>query len=171
LSTLLNPIDFGHFGDGIGGGAKLKGMENDINEMMIEIIMQYADDPQYMPNTNKSWIALRQDNLIDGKILSLIIKDYINGMEKIMKKYSAKLKSVLLDYVKIRAQEPDPDSGDVPEWDEIVVNNIKIVKIHVGWEYAEDFEGDKDIEGFPFETYPDSGDLADYITRTVQRIK
>ena len=171
LSTLLNPIDFGHFGDGIGGGKALKGMENDINEMMIEIIMQYADDPQYMPNTNKSWIALRQEYLNEKKILSLIIKDYIDGMEKIMKKYSAKLKSVLLDYVKKRALEPDPDSGDVAEWDEIVVNNFKIQKIHVGWEYAEDFEGDDDIEGFPFETYPDSGDLADYITRTVQRIK
>jgi len=171
LSTLLNPIDFSHLGNGIGGGKTLKGMENDINEMMIEIIMQYADDPEFMPDTNKSWIALRQEYLNEKKILSLIIKDYIDGMEKIMKKYSAKLKSVLLDYVKIRASKPDPDSGDVPEWDEIVVNNIKIVKIHVGWEFAEDFEGDDDIEGFPFETYPDSGDLVDYITRTVQRIK
>ena len=171
LSTLLNPIDLVHGGDGVGGGEKLKGMENDINEMMIEIIMQYADDPQYMPNTNKSWIALRQEYLNEKKILSLIIKDYIDGMEKIMKKYSAKLKSVLLDYVKTRASEPDPDSGDVPEWDEIIVNNFKIQKIHVGWEYAEDFEGDDDIEGFPFETYPDSGDMVDYITRTVQKIK
>ena len=171
LSTLLNPIDTYQGGDGIGGGEKLKGMENDINEMMIEIIMQYADDPKFMPNTNKSWIALRQEYLNEGKILSLIIKDYINGMEKIMKKYSAKLKSVLLDYVKKRAQEPDPDSGDLPEWDEIIVNNFKIQKIHVGWEYAEDFEGDDDIEGFPFETYPDSGDMVDYITRTVQKIK
>ena len=171
LSTLLNPIDFAQGGDGIGGGAKLKGIEDDINEMMIEIIMQYADDPQYMPNVNKSWIALRQEYLNEKKILSLIIKDYIDGMEKIMKKYSAKLKSVLLDYVKKRALEPDPDSGDVAEWDEIIVNNFKIQKIHVGWEYAEDFEGDDDIEGFPFETYPDSGDLVDYITRTVQRIK
>ena len=167
LSTFLDSIA----DHGLGGGAKLKRMEYDISEMMIEIIMQYADDPQYMPNTNKSWIALRQEYLNEKKILSLIIKDYIDGMEKIMKKYAAKLKSVLLDYVKKRASEPDPDSGDVPEWDEIIVNNFKIQKIHVGWEYAEDFEGDDDIEGFPFETYPDSGDMVDYITRTVQKIK
>ena len=165
LSTLLNPIDTYQGGDGIGGGEKLKGMENDINEMMIEIIMQYADDPQYMPNVNKSWIALRQEYLNEKKILSLIIRDYIDGMEKIMKRYSAKLKSVLLDYAKKRVLEPDPDSGDVAEWDEIVVNNIKIVKIHVGWEFADDFKGDKNIEGFPFATYSDSGDLADYIAR------
>ena len=171
FSTLVNPIDFGHFGDGIGGGKKLKGMENDINEMMIEIIMKYADDPKFMPNVNKSWIALGKEYKREGKILSQIIRDYIDGMEKIMKKYSAKLKSVLLDYVKIRVSKPDPDSGDVPEWDELVVNNFQIQKILVGWEYAEDFEGDDDIEGFPFETYPDSGDMVDYITRKVQSIK
>ncbi len=171
LSTLLNPIDLLHGGNGIGGGSQLRGMENDISEMMIEIIMQYADDPQHMPNVNMSWIALGKEYKNEGKILSLIIRDYIDGMEKIMKKYSKQLKSVLLDYVNKRASEPDPDSGDLPEWDEIVVNNFKIQKIHVGWEYAEDFEGDDDIEGFPFETYPDSGDMVDYITRKVQSIK
>ena len=171
LSTLLNPIDLVQGGDGIGGGEKLKGMENDINEMMIEIIMQYADDPQFMPNTNKSWIALRQEYLNEKKILSLIIKDYIDGMEKIMKKYSAKLKSVLLDYVKIRASKPDPDSGDVPEWDELVVNNFKIQKIHVNPEFSPDFEDDDDIDGFPFELYDDAGDMVDYINRKTLDIK
>ena len=171
LSTLLNPIDLAQGGDGIGGGAKLKGIEDDINEMMIEIIMQYADDPQYMPDTNKSWIALRQEYLNEKKILSQIIRDYIDGMEKIMKKYSSKLKSVLLGYIKKRMSEPDPDSGDVPEWDELVVNKIKMVKIHVGWEFADDFEDDEDIFGFPFATYQDSGDMVDYITRKTMSLK
>ena len=171
LSTLLNPIDLQHGGNGIGGGASLRGMEDDISEMMIEIIMEYADDPQHMPNVNMSWIALGREYKNEGKILSLIIKDYIDGMEKIMKKYSKQLKSVLLDYVNKRASEPDPDSGDLPEWDELVVNNFKIQKIHVGPEFSPDFDGDDDIDGFPFELYDDIGDMADYITRTVQRIK
>jgi len=171
LSTLLNPIDFGHFGDGIGGGEKLKGMENDINEMMIEIIMQYADDPQYMPNTNKSWIALRQEYLNEKKILSQIIGDYINGMEKIMKKYSKPLGALLTDYTKKRTLDPDEDSGEKAMWDELVVNNFKIQKIHVGPEFADDFRDDDDVEGFPFEVYDDAGDMVDYITRTVQKIK
>ena len=171
FSTLVNPIDFGHFGDGIGGGKKLKGMENDINEMMIEIIMKYADDPKFMPNVNKSWIALGKEYKREGKILSQIIRDYIDGMEKVMKKYSTKLKSVLLDYVKKRAQEPDPDSGDLPEWDEIIVNNFKIQKIHVGPEFAPDFEDDDDIYGFPFVGYEDTGSIVDYIARKVLDIK
>ena len=171
LSTLLNPIDLAQGGDGIGGGKALKGIEDDINEMMIEIIMQYADDPQYMPDTNKSWIALRQEYLNEKKILSQIIRDYIDGMEKIMKKYSSKLKSVLLGYIKKRMSEPDPDSGDVPEWDELVVNKIKIVKIHVGWEYGEDFQDDEDIYGFPFALYPDTQDLVNYITKKTKSLK
>ena len=171
LSTLLNPIDLQHGGNGIGGGSQLRGMENDISEMMIEIIMQYADDPQHMPNVNMSWIALGKEYKNEGKILSLIIKDYIDGMEKIMKKYSKQLKSVLLDYVNKRASEPDPDSGDLPEWDELVVNNFKIQKIHVGPEFSPDFEDDDDIDGFPFKLYDDAGDMTDYIDRTVQKVK
>ena len=173
FSTLVNPIDFGHFGDGIGGGKKLKGMENDISEMMIEIIMQYADDPQFMPNVNKSWIALGKEygsrSREDNKIKSQIIKDYLDGMEKIMKKYSAKLKSVLLDYVNKRASEPDPDSGDLPEWDELVVNNFKIQKIHVGPEFSPDFEEDDDIDGFPFKGWDDTSDLTKYIAQKVKK--
>ncbi len=171
LSTLLNPIDLQHGGNGIGGGSQLRGMEDDISEMMIEIIMEYADDPQHMPNVNMSWIALGKEYKNEGKILSLIIKDYIDGMEKIMKKYSRQLKSVLLDYVNKRASEPDPDSGDLPEWDEIVVNNFKIQKIHVGPEFSPDFEEDDDIDGFPFELYDDAGDMTDYIDRKIQIVK
>jgi len=56
-------------------------------------------------------------------------------------------------------------------WDELVVNNFKIQKIHVGPAYGPDFEDDDDIDGFPFELYQDVGDMVDYITRTVQKIK
>ena len=56
-------------------------------------------------------------------------------------------------------------------WDELVVNNFKIKKIHVGQEFGGDFEDDEDIDGFPFELYQDVGDMVDYITRTVQKIK
>ena len=108
-------------------------------------------------------------------------RDYIDGMEKIMKKYSRPLKSIFTDYTKKRIQEPDPDSGDRPLWDELVVNNFTIEKIHVaGGGTGPDF-GDDDIKDrhskilskleLPFELWEDEGDLTDYITRTVQKIK
>ena len=169
LSSLMNkPTDPD---PGLGGATKLKKMENDIDEMLIEIIMQYADDPKFMPNVNKSWIALGQEYRNENKILSQIIRDYLDGMEKVMKKHSKVLGSLLTAYTKKRIQEPDPDSGDKPMWDELVVNNFKIKKVHISPEFGADFEDDDDIDGFPFELYYDHGDMTDYIDRTIQRIK
>ena len=166
LSSLMNkPTDPD---PGLGGGAKLKGMEKDISGMLVNIIVDHSDITP-VPNINKAWGYLGKS--VGGKEKSLIIKDYIDGMEKIMKKHSKVLGSLLTDYTKIRIQEPDPDSGDRPMWDELVVNNFKIKKVHIGQEFGEDFQDDDDIEGFPFELYTDNGDLADYIDRTIQRIK
>ena len=166
LSSLMNkPTDAD---PGLGGGAKLKKMENDIKEMLINIIVDHSDITP-VPNVNKAWSYLGKS--VGGKEKSLIIKDYIDGMEKVMKKHSKILGALLTDYTKKRIQEPDPDSGDRPMWDELVVNNFKIKKVHIGPEFGPDFEDDDDIDGFPFELYQDTGDMADYITRTVQRIK
>ena len=89
-------------------------------------------------------------------------------MEKVMKKHSKVLGALLTDYTKKRIQKPDPDSGDLPMWDELVVNNFKIKKVHIGEEFGEDFQDDDDILGFSFSIYFDNGDLADYITRKSQ---
>ena len=167
LSTLLDPVS----DHGFGGGTKLKGFENEVNEMMIEIIMQYADDPVGMPNVNKAWGHLGKEYKNEGKILSQIIRDYIDGMEKIMKKYSKKLGPLFKDYTKNRTLNVDPDSGDVPQWDELVVNNFKIKKIHIGQEWSEDFQDDDDIEGFPFELWQNDADLSDHIAKIVKKGK
>ena len=171
LSTLLDPVDQ----HGIGGGTQLKGIRKDIDEMMIEIIMKYADDPQHMPDVKKSWIALGKEygsrDKEDKKIKGQIIGDYIDGMEGVMKKNSKQLQSVLLNYSKKRIQDVDPDSGEKPDWDEVVVNNFKIQKIHVGEEFSPDFEDDKDIIGFSFSTYFNNGDLVDYIQGKTKSLK
>ena len=166
LSSLMNKP---HDADpGLGGGAKLKGMEKDISSMLVDIVTKHSDITP-LPNINKAWNYLGKST--GGKEKSLIIKDYLDGMEKVMKKHSKVLGALLTDYTKKRIQDPDPDSGDRPMWDELVVNNFKIKKVHIGPEFGPDFEDDEDIDGFPFELYQDTGDMADYIYRTVSRIK
>ena len=154
------------------GGSKIKKMEKDLSELLMDLIMKYADDPgkSGMPNVNKAWGNLGKEYKSDGKGKSLIIKDYIDGMEKIMKKYSKPLQSIFKDYTKKRTLDPDEDSGDTELWDELVVNNVKIEKVHVA---TGDEEGEWDETDFdlPLTQWEDSGDLADYITRTVQSIK
>ena len=145
----------------------LKRMENDLEEFLIELIMQYADDPKFMPNVNKSWIALGKEYKKEKRVLYEIIKDYIDGIEQIIRKHGKELRFIFTNYVGDRHLAPDPDSGDYEEWDELVVNNIKIIKIHVGPEFAPDFEEDDDIDGFPFKGWDDTRDLTKYIAQKV----
>ena len=165
FSTLMNkPTDSD---PGLGGATKLKKMENDIKEMLINIIVDHSDITP-VPNVNKAWGYLGKST--GGKEKSLIIKDYLDGMEKVMKKYAKPLGVIFTDYVKKRIQKPDPDSGDKPMWDELVVNNFKIEKVHVVTGDDPDDWDESDF-GLPIKVWNDRGDAADYITRTVSRIK
>jgi len=182
FSSLMNPSTASD--PGLGGKAKLKRIEKDLESLLVDILVKNDMGPYKKGLTtkelNRGWSYLGKST--GGKEKSIIIKDYIDGMEKIMKKYSKPLKSVFTDYAFDKELVPDPDSGDKALWDEVVVNNIKIQKIHVSPEFSPDFaelvkgEGgermytfankDKDIEGFPFELYYEVGDMVDYIART-----
>ena len=154
----------------LGGGSKIKKMEKDLENLLIEILKKNGKDVKGIHQTviAGSWTQLGKKS--DGKTKSLIIKDYIDGMEKIMKKYSKPLQSIFKDYTKKRTLDPDEDSGDTELWDELVVNNVKIEKVHIS---SGDEEGEWDETDFdlPLIEWKDSGDLADYIVRTVSRIK
>jgi len=171
FSTIMNPYTAGD--PGLGGRSKLKRIEKDLENLLIDILVKNDIGPYKKGLTtrelNKGWSYLGKST--GGKEKSIIIKDYIDGMEKIMKKYSKPLGALLTDYTKKRTLDPDEDSGEKAMWDELVVNNFKIQKIHVGPEFAPDFEDQDDIDGFPFELYDTPEDMVDYITRTVQRIK
>ena len=171
FSTLMNKTNASD--PGLGGGSKLKRIEKDLENLLIDILVKNDLGPYKKGLTtrelNKAWSWLGKST--GGKVKSVIIKDYIDGMEKIMKKYAKPLRSILTDYTKKRTLDPDPDSGDTAMWDELVVNNIKIKTIHVSPEFSPDFDGDDDIDGFPFKLYDDLGDMVDYIDRTVEKIK
>ena len=170
FSTLMNKSTASD--PGLGGASKLKKMEKDLQDLLVEILGKNGKGPYRAGDTNviaKAWSYLGKS--VGGKEKSIIIKDYIDGMEKIMKKYSRPLKSVFTDYTKKRTLDPDPDSGDTAMWDELVVNNFKIQMIHVSPEFSPDFEEDDDIDGFPFKMYDDTGDMVDYINRKVLDIK
>ena len=152
----------------MGGASKLRGMETDIEKMMTDILAKNDLGPYKKSLTttelNKGWIYLGKS--ASGKEKSVIIKDYLDGIEKIMTKYSRQLKSIFTDYAFDKELVPDPDSGDFSLWDEIVVNNFQVVKVHVTQESSPDFDGDADIDGFPFELYDDNKDLVSYIDKT-----
>ena len=165
FSTLMNkPTDSD---PGLGGATKLKRMENDIKEMLIKIIVDHSDITP-VPNVNKAWGYLGKS--VGGKEKSLIIKDYLDGMEKVMKKYAKPLGTIFTDYVKKRIQKPDPDSWEKPMWDELVVNNFTIEKVHVvTGDDPEDW--DETDFGLPIKVWSDRESAAAYIRTTVSKIK
>ena len=170
LSTIMNSSTDSD--PGLGGATKLKKMESDLQNLLVKILGDNGKGPYRAGDTNeiaKAWSYLGKS--VGGTEKSVIIKNYIDGMEKIMKKYARPLGTLLTDYTKKRIQDPDPDSGDTAMWDELVVNNFKIQMIHVSPEFSPDFEEDDDIDGFPFKMYDDTGDMVDYINRKVLDIK
>jgi len=175
LQTLLNDPD--DYPAGMGGKSKLKGIENDINALLLGIITKHSQDKDTQQRAKASpgamWMNYGKD--FDNKTKHIIIKDYMDGIEKVMLKHSVALRSVFTDYVNKRTLDPDEDSGDVAAWDELIVNNFTIKMIHVGSEYSEDFEGDDDIMGFPFKTwgdeFPDNSNLFNYIQKKNKELK
>ena len=167
VSTLMNPSTASD--PGLGGKATLGRLEEDIQSLLERILRKNGEDVQIGSRANiigLMWSGLGKKT--GGKALSLIIKDYIDGMEKIMKRHSRALRQLFIAYTMDRTQVPDPDSGDTAMWDEIVVNNIKMKKIHVSAEFSQDFEYDKDMFGFPFETYTDDRDIVKYINKAIR---
>jgi len=170
LSTIMNSSTASD--PGLGGKSKLRGLGDNLGRLLVKILKKNGEDVDEGSQDNiigLQWSGLGKKH--GGKTKSIIIKDYIDGMEKIMKKYSKPLRALLTDYTKKRTLDPDSDSGEKAMWDELVVNNFKIQKIHVGPEFAPDFEDQDDIDGFPIELYDTPEDMVDYITRTVQKIK
>ena len=79
----------------------------------------------------------------DGKKLGLVIKDYFDGVEKVIKKNKEVLGNIFYGYAKSKRQSDNA-------WDEQIVNNIKIKKLHYlpKEEEVEDEEQQENIDAF-----------------------
>ena len=74
-----------------------------------------------------------------GKRLSLVIKDYFDGVEKVIKKNKEVMSNILYGYVKGKRMTDNA-------WDEQIVNNIKIKKVHVWKTNRDDVWGEDEIK-------------------------
>ena len=108
-----------------------------------------------------------------------VVKDYIDGVEKIMKANVKRLQSIFRSYLNRR----NTDSS----WDEIIVNKIKIKQVHAinsdAWHRSSD-SGDPDeddykgyldflakarADGFKAKFWENEMDLEIYIRNLVQK--
>ena len=81
----------------------------------------------------------------DKKLLSQIIKDYMDGVEDIYKKNATHLRGLLTNYLNLRRTEE--------AWDEIIANDFKIKKVFgiddsTSWSDTEDAYGQNEFDAF-----------------------
>ncbi len=112
---------------GWGNPAGFDKVERGLNNLIRELVLKYLEP--IMGNKARTepefylWADMKR-HLKDSKKLSLVIKDYFDGVEKIIKKNKDVMGSIFYGYAKSKRQTDNA-------WDEQIVNNIKIKKVHV----------------------------------------
>ena len=87
-------------------------------------VMKVSSTPRFQKGRYYiHWMNLGQSARSDKKTLSLIIKDYIDGIEKIYKQNAQQFTKLLTDYLNLRRTEES--------WDEIIANDFTIKKVWI----------------------------------------
>ena len=110
-----------------GTGPAFGKVERELNDLIRNLVLKHLEpilgnrartDHEYV-----LWGNMKRE-LKDSKKLSLVIKDYFDGVEKIIKKNSEVMGNIFYGYAKSKRQTENA-------WDEQIVNNIEITKVHI----------------------------------------
>ena len=95
---------------------------SDIEKMFAALVPKYLTRGEFQDYSTIFQIWHMAKRKVDSKTMRLIIKDYIDGMEKVIKKNIETFSSAMLSYAKKRSTDYS--------WDEQVVNNFKVKTAH-----------------------------------------
>ena len=123
-----------------------KNMHVELEKMLIDLAIKHdPKNKEYLKTVPEIgigvWYKLQTDFKDDGKKISLIIADYIDGVNAILKKHKKDIQGVVHGYyvrrgaVAVKHPSGRMVGGDseIKEWnvyDEQVVDKIKIIKVH-----------------------------------------
>ena len=161
-----------------GVGADFRKVESDLSKLIEGLVAKHL--PFEKLNTIQQtkhfakdsgryfdiWGNMKHHLKGDGKILRMVIKDYFDGVEKILKKHEKTMSSIFYGYARSKRQTED-------SWDEQIVNNIKIKKVHVieihTYEDADYVVHDniKSVGDWPIEEWDSSIELEVYTREVV----
>ncbi len=125
-----------------GTGPKFGMVEKEFSKLKENLVRKYVDRDQ-IGDWREVWKEMKHYLKGDGKKLGLVIKDYFDGVEKVIKKNKEVLGNIFYGYAKSKRQTDNA-------WDEQIVNNIKIKKLHYlpKDEEVEDEEQQENIDAF-----------------------
>jgi hypothetical protein len=101
---------------------KFAAVEKDLQKMFDPLVKKYLKRGEFQENATVWELWRMAPRKVDRKTMSLIIKDYMDGMEKVIKKNIDTFSDAMLSYAKKRSTDLS--------WDEQVVNNIKVKTAH-----------------------------------------
>ena len=117
-----------------GVGADFRKVEKDLTTLIVGLVKKYIPKDKEIQQTKhfakdagaafQIWSNFKHHLKGDGKILRLVIKDYFDGVEKIIKRHQKTMGSIFYGYAKSKRQTEE-------SWDEQIVNNIKVKTIHL----------------------------------------
>ena len=99
-----------------------KKVEKDLETMFTKLVNKYLERDKFQSTLDDFGLWHMAKRKVDSKTMRLIIKDYLDGMESVIKKNIKTFSSAMLSYAKKRETETS--------WDEQVVNNFKVKTAH-----------------------------------------
>ena len=109
--------------------SKFGKVENDLNGLIKQLVLKHLgpilgkDRARREPEFDL-WADMKKHMSGDGKALSLAIKDYFDGVEKVIKKNKEVLGDIFYGYTRSKRMTDN-------SWDEQIVNNIDIKTVHI----------------------------------------
>jgi len=119
-------VELQWFANAIRTGPEFGKVEKDFNTLIQNLVKKHL--PKEKGNAFEIWSDMK--NYVHagreggGKRLSLIIKDYFDGVEKVLKKNKKVMGNIIYGYTKSKRMTDNA-------WDEQIVNNIKIKTVHI----------------------------------------
>jgi len=117
-----------------GTGPAFDKVEKDLNTLIVGLVKKHLPKDKEVQQTKHFgkdqgaafdiWSNMKHHLKGDGRILRVVIKDYFDGVEKIIKKHKKWLSSTFYGYAKSKRSTDN-------SWDEQLVNNIKVKTVHL----------------------------------------
>ena len=130
-----------------GSAGTFQTVERELNTLIRGLVIKHLGPIMGQTEVRRAhefelWGDMKR-HLKDSKKLSLVIKDYFDGVERVIKKNKDVMGDIFYSYARSKRQTEN-------SWDEQIVNNIKIKKLHYlpKEEEVEDEEQQENIDAF-----------------------
>ena len=114
--------------------SKFSQVEKDLNTLIADLVKKHIPKDKEIQQTKyfgkdsgtvfDIWGNMKRHLKGDGRKIAAVIKDYFDGVEKIIKKNKEVMGDIFYGYTKSKRMTDN-------SWDEQIVNNIDIYKVHI----------------------------------------